>query len=1583
MTSESLAAGKITLAWNPSTGTNIAGYRIHYGGSSRTYTNMVSVGTTSATVTNLKDGATYYFAATAYDSTGLESDFSNEASATTAAPTNAPPTLNDLTSVTINEDAGMQSVSLAGISSGSASESQTLTVTAASSNTGLIPNPSIVYTSPNATGTLNFTPVANASGIATITVTVNDSGTSNNVVTRSFTVTVTPVNDAPTLNALSNLSINENAAAQTVSLAGITAGGGESQSLVVTATSSNPGLIPNPTVTYTSPNATGSLSFTPVAFGNGTATITVIVNDSDASNNLVTRTFTVTVNAVNQAPTLNALNNATINENDGAQSVSLSGISTGATNESQTLTITATSSNPGLIPNPTVTYTSPNATGSLSYTPAAFGNGSATITVTVNDGQAQNNTVTRSFIVTVNAVNQAPTLSALNNVTINEGASAQTVNLAGISTGATNESQTLSITATSSNPGLIPNPTVTYTSPNATGSLSFTPVAFANGAATITVTVNDGQAQNNTVTRTFTVTVNAVNQAPTLNALGNVTLNQNAAQQTVNLAGISTGATNESQTLTVTATSSNTVTRTFSVTVNAINQAPTLTSIPNMTLNENAGLQSVGLSGITSGGSNELQTLAVTATSSNTGLVPNPTVNYTSANSTGTLTFTPVANAFGSALITVTVNDGGTSNNIVTKTFTVTVNPVNQAPTLNAINNVTVSQNASQQTVNLSGISSGAANENQTLTVSATSSNPSLIPTPAVSYTSPNTTGSLTFTPASQSSGSSTITVTVNDGGASNNIVTKTFTVTVTPVNQVPTLNAINNLSINENDGTQTVGLSGISSGAAGENQTLTVTATSSNTGLIPNPTVSYASPATTGTLSFAPVSYASGSATITVKVNDGAASNNIVTRTFTVSVKSVNQAPTISHIDAQSTPEDTATPAIAFTIGDIETAASNLTVVATSDNLVAVPTNNIVFGGSNSNRTVTITPAPGESGEANITITVNDGAASASSTFQLSIVAGRPVNTPPTITDIADQTVNPDTATAAIPFTVGDLESDPASLTVSATSSDTSILPLGNIVFGGSGASRTVTLTPATGMLGTSDVTITVDDGIDTTTTTFNFKARPAAVVLPNLTVTLIGDGKVTPDLSGQKLTLGRSYALTAMPAKGQAFAGWSGSATSLAQRIAFVLKSNTVLQATFVPVTVTTNGKGTVYPNLMTSTSLLINKSYTVTATPGAGQIFVGWTGSVTSSNPRVTLVLKPGFSAQANFIPNPYLAIQGTYNGLFHENDAVRPDSAGYFTATVTASGGYSGSIQQGGVRTGFSGKLDLNFNGTSALKLKGSNVTVQVRIGTNDQADQVFGTITAPTWASTLLGDRAVFSSVKGHTAPNSGSYTLILPGKDGNPNLPGGDGYGTVRISAAGMATFTGTLADGTPVSQSAPVSKNGEWPFYISLYSGKGCIMSWLTFTNDAKVDLSGMVSWIKPAISNATYYPAGFTYDFEAAGSAYQPPALSTMHVLSLTNANVLFSGGNLSADFVNAISLGNFSKVTNLSTNKLTLTFSTTSGTYTGSVIDPASNKARAFGGAVFQKQNTAFGMLRGTNQTSQVFISEEIPAPVGPPS
>jgi hypothetical protein len=76
----------VTLAWNANAPNTIAGYHLYYGGTTKSYTNVVdSGGSTTVAITNLSGGSTYYFAVTAYDDIGLESDFSNEISYTVPA----------------------------------------------------------------------------------------------------------------------------------------------------------------------------------------------------------------------------------------------------------------------------------------------------------------------------------------------------------------------------------------------------------------------------------------------------------------------------------------------------------------------------------------------------------------------------------------------------------------------------------------------------------------------------------------------------------------------------------------------------------------------------------------------------------------------------------------------------------------------------------------------------------------------------------------------------------------------------------------------------------------------------------------------------------------------------------------------------------------------------------------------------------------------------------------------------------------------------------------------------------------------------------------------------------------------------------------------------------------------------------------------------------------------------------------------------------------------------------------------------------------------------------------------------------
>ncbi|MCX6874522.1 MAG: hypothetical protein NTW21_12065 [Verrucomicrobia bacterium] len=95
-------------------------------------------------------------------------------------------------------------------------------------------------------------------------------------------------------------------------------------------------------------------------------------------------------------------------------------------------------------------------------------------------------------------------------------------------------------------------------------------------------------------------------------------------------------------------------------------------------------------------------------------------------------------------------------------------------------------------------------------------------------------------------------------------------------------------------------------------------------------------------------------------------------------------------------------------------------------------------------------------------------------------------LNTPPSIATVADQSIAVNTATAALPFTVGDNDAPATALTLTTHSSNPTLVPVSNIVLAGSGANRTVTVTPADNQLGSATITLTVSDGVLTTSTSF-----------------------------------------------------------------------------------------------------------------------------------------------------------------------------------------------------------------------------------------------------------------------------------------------------------------------------------------------------------------------------------------------------------------------------------------------------------------------------------------------------------------
>ena len=570
------------------------------------------------------------------------------------------------------------------------------------------------------------------------------------------------------------------------------------------------------------------------------------MGDESADNSTTTTTIDVTVDPVNDLPTISAIADETIAEDSGSHNVSLAGIGTGAGNETQPIRVTATSSDPSIIPHPTITHTDPSASGTLTYQPAADAFGTVTLTVQIEDGgldgdlstAGDNGITTETFDVTITPTNDAPKIAVIADQSIDEDTGPGSVALTGINAGAANEPGPIAVSAsiTGGDGAIIDNLAVNYTSLNATGTFTYdlTPDAF--GTVEVTIELVDagqdgvtGNADDLTTSEVFEIVINPVNDAPLLNAIANQLIDEDAGPGTINLTGIDNGPANESE------------------------------------------------------------NVRFTATSNDTSIINGFSVTYSSLDATGIIEYSLVQDAFGGPVeITVTAEDAGfdgifdddaatplideSADNAVTlQTLTVTVAPTNDAPTLDTVAPVTVNEDSTETTVNLTGITAGGG-ESQSLRVTATSDNPSLIANPTVAYNSPDATGSLAFTPLADRFGSATITVFVEDGGLDNNLQTvadnltlvQTFVVTVNPVNDAPFLAPVSDRTIDEDAGNQDIALMLISAGP-NETQALSIAATSDNPSLIGNPSIAFDGTSSTGILTYASLTDQFGSATITV----------------------------------------------------------------------------------------------------------------------------------------------------------------------------------------------------------------------------------------------------------------------------------------------------------------------------------------------------------------------------------------------------------------------------------------------------------------------------------------------------------------------------------------------------------------------------------------------------------------------------------------------------------------------------------------------------------------------------------------------
>lgn len=553
-----------------------------------------------------------------------------------------------------------------------------LTVSATSSNTGLIPDPSVSYTSGNTSGTLSYTPVSNQAGTAIITVTTSGNAPADNVM--QFAVTVES-NKAPKINSLADINIQNNVLTN-CKLTGLDDGDANAnQTLTITAISSNTSILPNPVVTYVSGGFDAILGLHPLSGQTGTVSVTVTVQDNGGTiaggNDTQIMEFDVHIfNEVNNPPAVNELVDLSILQDDPQQIVYLRGITDGDESMVQNISISATSSNPSIIPHPSVFYTPGAASGELHFTPVAGQIGNATITVTLTDdgGNVSNNgneSTTYTFDVEVRVKPISGWEDDFNDGILGPqwpaawGDPGENTHLCTEHDGAmqiqVDKARTNNIWAglwfnIPTELDLSKNPYISITmrtneAPKDMLIFLWDAYDHYNTAKTVRHTVSGSYVEyffdysdpsfqlqgDGTEVDISRIKALLINFAPGAMYTGNFFFDDFRVGDKAHRAPVT--------------------------------PVVTLDPIPDFALPANSPQQTIGITNLTDGATGA-NTVTVTATSSNPSLVPNPVAGEVSANKS-TLTFTPAAGQTGTAIITVTASAAGSTSKV--RTFKVIV----------------------------------------------------------------------------------------------------------------------------------------------------------------------------------------------------------------------------------------------------------------------------------------------------------------------------------------------------------------------------------------------------------------------------------------------------------------------------------------------------------------------------------------------------------------------------------------------------------------------------------------------------------------------------------------------------------------------------------------------------------------------------------------------------------------------------------------------------------------------------------------------------------------------------------------------
>ena len=837
------------------------------------------------------------------------------------------------------------------------------------SATGLPTGITINATTGIITGTLGSSAsTAVTSGAYSVVITASDGH--GGLVSQSFTLVVS--NPAPTANA-DTASGNEDTVITGNVLTNDTDIDGDSLQVSTTP-------VQGPAHGTLVLNSDGSFAYTPTANFNGTDTFTYRLIDADGGTS--TATVILTVNPVNDAPTITGtLGTQTSTD---SSSVSIDVANRFADIDGDTLAYTALGLPNGLSINSAGLIT--GQLGSSASHGGPNGDGSYSITVTANDGQG--GTVSQTFVLNVG--NPAPT-TADSNQTTNED-SAFTATLA--ANDVDGDNLTFSATSQPAHGTLVLNAS--------TGVYTYTPAANFNGTDSFTYRVVD--ADGGVATATVNILVNAVNDAPT--AVGSI-----GAQTGIDAAGFTLSVANRFSDVDgdgLSYSASN-LPSGLSIDANGLISGTLGTSASHGGVN-GSGLYNVVITARDPSGASTTQSFAldvsnptpVSANSAQTTAEDTPitatltatdddVVTFSQASgpshgtlllngATGVYTYTPSANYNGvdSFSYTVTDADGTTT----TATVSLTITAVNDAPNTNASVPPQTGNDGAPFSLNVTGAFADV--DNDTLSFGASGLPNGLSIDPA--------TGLISGTLASSASqggvgGVYTITITANDGHGAT--AAQIFSLTVSnpsPIasNSTLVINedtvATGNLLVNASDVDGDVLRIDPTPVTAPQHGTLVLNAN--------------------GTYIYTPAGDYNGSDSFTYRVID--ADGAAVNATVSITVTPVNDAPVANGTLAAQTANDSSAFSLNVANGfrDVDSTLS-YSVTGLPNGLSIDPATGLISG------TLASSASQGGSGGVySVIVSASDGQASITQTFTLTVSNPAPTANTATVTLAEDSSV-------------------------------------------------------------------------------------------------------------------------------------------------------------------------------------------------------------------------------------------------------------------------------------------------------------------------------------------------------------------------------------------------------------------------------------------------------------------------------------------------------------------------------------------------------------------------------------------------